>query len=387
MKTIVVKRALHKGHSRLFVLFDYDTELISIIKQIIGATWSQTRKSWHVEDTDENLQKIISLYSGIAEINYTEVIMGNGKAEQQINDKKNELGFNNPTNKEVFLKLHETKQAEIAKFKEWMKQKRYSKTTIDTYCEAITIFFTHYNHKSIEEITNSDIVQFNIDYILKRKLSYSYQNQFVNAIKLFYRKTYSRNLALDNIERPRKEYKLPKVIAKNDIMLMLKNTKNQKHQMALTLIYACGLRRSELINLKLEHLNSKRKTITIFDGKGRKDRVLPISDKLLEQIKKYYFAYRPQVYLIEGQNKGEAYSETSIEKIFHKYLGIVIKNHNFTLHCLRHSYATHLLESGTDMRYIQELLGHKSSKTTEIYTHVSMKNLQNIKNPTDDFDL
>ena len=124
-----------------------------------------------------------------------------------------------------------------------------------------------------------------------------------------------------------------------------------------------------------------------FDGKGRKDRVLPISDKLLEQIKKYYFAYKPEVYLIAGQYKGEPYSETSLEKIFHNYLGTVIKNHTFTLHCLRHSYATHLLESGTDLRYIQELLGHKSSRTTEIYTHVSMKSLQNIKNRTDDFDL
>jgi site-specific recombinase XerD len=139
--------------------------------------------------------------------------------------------------------------------------------------------------------------------------------------------------------------------------------------------------------MKINHLNSKRKNVTIFNGKGQKDRVLPLSDKLLEQIKKYYFAYKPLVYLIEGQEKGKPYGETSLEKIFHKYSGEVIKNHNFTLHCLRHSYATHLLEAGTDLRYIQTLLGHKSSKTTEIYTWVSMKSLQNIKNPTDDFDL
>lgn len=387
MKTVVVRRDLHKGVPRLFVLFDYDMELIFLLKKVKSAAWSNSRKSWHVEDTEENVQKIMSLFEGVAEVNTVEVFIENANPTQQINDKKDELGFNHPKNKEIFLKLDETKQAEIAKFKEWMKQKRYSKTTIETYCETIVIFFTHYNYKSVAEITNSDIVQFNIDYILKRKLSFSYQNQFVNAIKLFYRKTYNRNLALENIERPRKEYKLPKVIAKNDVMMMLKNTKNHKHQMALTLIYACGLRRSELINLKLEHLNSKRKTLTIFDGKGRKDRVLPISDKLLEQIKKYYFAYKPSIYLIEGQNRGEPYGETSLEKIFHKYLGTVLKKHNFTLHCLRHSYATHLLESGTDLRYIQELLGHKSSKTTEIYTHVSMKSLQNIKNPTDDFDL
>ena len=209
----------------------------------------------------------------------------------------------------------------------------------------------------------------------------------MNAIKLFYKKIYNRNIDIEDIERPRRAKTLPKVIAKLDVMLMLKNIKNQKHKMALTIIYACGLRRSELINLKLEHINSKRKSITIFNSKGQKARVLPISNKLLEQIKKYYFVYKPEVYLIEGQNKGEVYSETSLEKIFHKYLDEVVKNSNFTLHCLRHSYATHLLESGVDLRYIQTLLGHKSSKTTEIYTWVSMKSLQNIKNPTDDFDL
>ena len=121
--------------------------------------------------------------------------------------------------------------------------------------------------------------------------------------------------------------------------------------------------------------------------KGQKDRILPVSEKLLKLIQQYLAALKPEKYLIEGQNKGEPYSTTSLENIFHKYLGFVIKNHNFTLHCLRHSYATHLLEAGTDLRYIQELLGHKSSKTTEIYTHVSMKILKNIKNPLDDFGL
>lgn len=180
---------------------------------------------------------------------------------------------------------------------------------------------------------------------------------------------------------------MPKVIAKEIVEKMLTGIPNFKHKTALALIYSCGLRRSELINLQLRHLDSKRKTLTIINGKGQKDRVLPLSDKIMDMIIRYYKMYKPVIYLIEGQYKGEKYSETSLENIFHKYLGKVLKNHNFTLHCLRHSYATHLLESGVNLRYIQELLGHKSSKTTEIYTWVIMSGLQKIKNPADDFDL
>ena len=207
------------------------------------------------------------------------------------------------------------------------------------------------------------------------------------GIKLYYQKIEKRQLKIEEIERPRKYRPLPKVISKQVVEQMLVSIPNFKHKTALTLVYACGLRRSEILNLKLMDLDSKRKTLTVINGKGQKDRVLPLSDKLMDMIIKYYKMYRPKKYLIEGQSPGEQYSETSIENIFHKYLGKIIKNHSFTLHCLRHSYATHLLEAGVSLRYIQELLGHKSSKTTEIYTWVSMTGLQKIKNPTDDFDL
>ena len=176
------------------------------------------------------------------------------------------------------------------------------------------------------------------------------------------------------------------LIREENVKLLLLYS-NLKHQTALTLIYSCGLRRGELINLKLSHLDSRRRTVAIINGKGQKDRVLPVSEKMMKMIIRYYRIYRPEIYLIEGQVKGQKYSETSLENIFHKYLGMIYKKHNFTLHCLRHSYATHLLEAGVSLRYIQELLGHKSSKTTEIYTHVSTHSLSTIRNPIDDFDL
>ena len=272
-------------------------------------------------------------------------------------------------------------------FETWLRNQRYSEKTIITYVKAIKIFFQFFKSKLPEQITISDFHSFNKDFIIKQGYSASYQNQVINAIKLFYLKVEHKELNIELIERPRKYRPLPKVIPKEVIQRMLTSIPNLKHQTALTLIYSCGLRRSELINLKLCHLDSKRRTLSVINGKGQKDRVLPVSEKMMQIIIKYYKMYKPTVYLIEGQVKGQKYSETSLENIFHKYLGMIYKDHKFTLHCLRHSYATHLLESGVNLRYIQELLGHKSCKTTEIYTHVSTHSLSTIRNPIDDFDL
>jgi integrase/recombinase XerD len=151
----------------------------------------------------------------------------------------------------------------------------------------------------------------------------------------------------------------------------------------LSLIYACGLRRSELINLKPTDVDSKRHVLMIRQAKGRKDRITPISEKLIEMLREYYKAYRPKMWLFEGQVSGEKYSDKSLENVLKQAVRKAGINKPISLHWLRHSYATHLLESGTDLRYIQELLGHKSSKTTEIYTHVSTKSIQNIVSPFD----
>lgn len=278
-------------------------------------------------------------------------------------------------------------QKQIAYFEAWLKSRRYSNSTIKTYTEALKVFLKYFEDRDPAEISNKDFILFNSNFILKNGYSASYQNQVINAIKLFYLKVENRALSIEDIERPKRYNPLPRVIPKEMVEKMLTSIPNFKHKTALTLIYACGLRRSELINLRLKDLDSKRRTVTIVNGKGQQDRVLPVSEKLMKMIIKYYKLYRPSNYLIEGQFKGNSYSETSLEKIFHKYLGKIYKNHNFTLHCLRHSYATHLLEAGVSFRYAQELLGRKSSKTTEINTHFCMTMIQSIKNPADDLAL
>ena len=272
----------------------------------------------------------------------------------------------------------------IIRFEKWLLSKRYSKSTIKTYCDALRVFFTYHKNISIQHITMQHIIQFNNEYIIGRGLSISYQNQFVNALKLFYLIIRNTNFIIENIARPRREYRLPNVLSKEEVKMLLNILINLKHRTMLCLLYSCGLRSGELLNLQPIHIDSKRNIILIKQSKGKKDRIVPLSSKILEMLREYYRLYKPQTYLFEGQNIGEKYDSRSVQLVLKQAVKKAGIQKPVTLHWLRHSYATHLLESGTDLRYIQELLGHNSSKTTEIYTHVSTKNIQHIKSPFDD---
>jgi integrase/recombinase XerD len=276
-----------------------------------------------------------------------------------------------------------TEQHLIA-FKNYMNYRRYSSNTIKTYSDALEVFFRFYQNKKLECLTIEDIIHFNSEYILRKNLSASYQNQVINAIKLFYRNRFNRMMEVDIIERPRREKRLPNVLSKEEVKAILEAPTNLKHRAMLSLIYACGLRRSELLNLTLKDILSDRNLLFIRQSKGKKDRVVPISIKLIEMLRDYYKAYKPKTWLFEGQEVGKKYSERSIQLVLNQAVEKAKIVKPVSLHWLRHSYATHLLESGTDLRYIQELLGHSSSKTTELYTHVSTRNLQQIRSPFDD---
>ena len=272
----------------------------------------------------------------------------------------------------------------LLEFSSWMQHKRYSESTIKTYLDGAKSFIKFIHPKSMQHADNNDMVDYVNKYIIANRLSYSYQNQVVNACKLFFREIIKSKLDIDKLERPHRQYKLPNVLSKSEITAILNAHNNVKHKTMLSLIYACGLRRSELLNLKPADVDSKRGLLIIRQGKGRKDRVTPISEKIIQMLREYYKMYRPKEWLFEGQTKGEKYSENSLQNVLKQALEKTKIKKPVTLHWLRHSYATHLLEAGTDLRYIQELLGHKSSKTTEIYTHVSTKSIQNIKSPFDD---
>lgn len=271
----------------------------------------------------------------------------------------------------------------IKEFIYWLRSRRYSENTIKTYTDALKTFLNFFPEKEVEKISNEDVIKFNNEYIIKNKFSASFQNQVVNSIKLFFKKIENKNLNPELIHRPKSAKILPNVLSKEEVKKILDAPVNIKHKAMLSLIYSCGLRRSELLNLKILDVDSKRGLLIIKQSKGRKDRITPLSNKVIELLRDYYKSYQPKEFLFEGQFGGK-YSERSLENVLKQSVNKAKIIKPVTLHWLRHSYATHLLESGTDLRYIQELLGHKSSKTTEIYTHVTTKSIQSIRSPFDD---
>lgn len=336
----------HRKEKRIAVYFEKNIDLIARIKQIEGARWSQTIKAWHIPATLENRIRFkIGSKTGIP----------------------SEEGLD-----------------QMEKFKQWMRSKRYSESTVTTYSEALKWFLVFYREKPLTEITNEDVIVYNNEYVLKNNFSASYQNQIVNAVKLFFQTIRDTKMLVDKIHRPKRAKVLPNVLSKEEIKLILNAHSNLKHKMMLSLIYSCGLRCGELLALQPVHIDSNRNIVLLKNAKGKKDRIAPLSPKILEMLREYYTLFKPSKYLFEGKLKGEPYDDRSLQQVLKQALQKAGITKPVTLHWLRHSYATHLLESGTDLRYIQELLGHNSSKTTEIYTHVSTKSIQQIKSPFDD---
>jgi integrase/recombinase XerD len=188
------------------------------------------------------------------------------------------------------------------------------------------------------------------------------------------------------LERPRRARALPKVFSKEEVKLILNASRNLKHRLILWIIYSCGLRRSEITNIRLADIDRARGILNIREAKGMNDRIVPVSDKVWEKVDEYIVSYHPVFWLFEGQTGGR-YSSESVYRVFKQALRNAGIRKDVGVHSLRHSYATHLHENGVDIRYIQELLGHRSTRTTEIYTHVSRRNLIAVRSPIDDMDL
>jgi site-specific recombinase XerD len=262
----------------------------------------------------------------------------------------------------------------------------YSLSTIRTYHSLLLRFLNRQLPKCLADVNNFTEEQINNYHralVQQGNYSCSFINQSINAVKFYYQRVVGRpEINLNQVERPEKPFQLPTVLSKEEVGRILASTENLKHRCLLQLLYAGGLRIGEVINLKVTDIKSDRNLLLIRGGKGKKDRTTLLSKRLLESLRAYYKVYRPKLWLFEGQTGGQ-YTVTSTRQVFRACLqkaGITTKA---TPHSLRHSFATHLLEQGTDLRYIQTLLGHRNSKTTEIYTHVTTHALEKIISPLD----
>lgn len=343
-----------------------------LIKSLNEPKWSDKYNMVYLLNTKQNLTQITNTFKGFAWINYNR--FSNEKSIRNNNKDLNVDWFRKRKTPPHYRACPEN-------FLLKLELKRYSNSTVRTYVTFFEMFINHYHEKELNTINETDIRAF-IQKLIQKNVSNSYINQVINAIKFYYEVVLGMPNRFYEIERPRKESKLPKVISKEEILLLIANTSNLKHKCVIQLLYSAGLRRSELLNLKINNIDSKRMLIRIEGSKGNKDRYTLLSKNVLEDLRIYYKKWSPKTYLFEGPHE-RPYSGSSVLKIVKIATEKAKIRHSVTPHILRHSFATHLLESGVDLRQIQVLLGHGSSKTTEIYTHVATNTFKSIKNPLD----
>ena len=358
--TIFLEEKIHRKNNQLLIKFDYDETLISLIRSIQGTSWSKSLKAWYILNTKDNLNIILKLFEKITTVDFS-------KTGKSVPFKRN---------------LTEEQKQLLNQFYLFLKGKRYSQSTIQTYTFFIADFINFHTKTPLAELTNRAVELFIETVFMERNYSVSSQRQFISALKIFTvfcPQTKIHNLSL---ERPKKSRMLPSVLSQEEVLRIIQYTQNIKHRAILTLLYSCGLRIGELINLKLIDFHIDRKQLIVKKGKGRKDRYVSLADSFLPLLSNYYHSYQPTIYFVEGQNGGK-YSAESIRSFLRKSCKKAGIRKPVTPHTLRHSYATHLLENGVDLRYIQTLLGHSKPETTMIYTHVQRKDLMEIQNPLD----
>ena len=265
-------------------------------------------------------------------------------------------------------------------FLQIIELKRYSFRSIKSYKSILLPFLNDFESENIQKLPEESIRNWIHERLKPRSFPYASVKAYATTIRLFYRELFRRNVRLDFTRQVRKSEKLPVVLSKAEVSDLLDVLTNLKHKTILSTLYSGGLRLGEVLNLKPSDIDSKRMVIRIIQGKGSKDRELMLSPRLLKLLRAYWIKFKPTNFLFEGR-PGNAYSGRSVQAIMKKALGKARINKQATVHSLRHSFATHLLEDGVDVRFVQELLGHKNLATTQIYTHLTDRSKARIRSP------
>ena len=344
----------HHGKNVIFAQFPYSLELKNDLREKFPtAKWSQSKKSWYLPD---------------------------------VHATRNEIGMKPKTEvgKAVVSQIHPVNQDALKKMHDLLLLKSYSPNTIRTYCVEFSQLLYLLKDTPVDTLTPVRLRSYLLYCATKLKLSENLIHSRMNAIKFYFEQVLRRDkFFFEEIPRPKKKSILPKVLSKNDISKIFSKVDNPKHVLILKLCYGMGLRVSETVNLKVTDIDSRRMVVHIENAKGKKDRYVTLPSSILDDLRNYYRIYRPKTYLFEGQYGGQ-YSIRSVQAVFKNAMQKAKINKSVGIHGLRHSYATNLLECGTDMYFIQKLLGHRDIKTTEVYAKVSNRQLGNIKSPLDD---
>ena len=359
MNQLELKPLFHREMSCISVHGYLNAETAQIIRNFPLRNYSKTHRCWYIPFSTENLLMLKASLSPVANLSVSELFCKENSIKK---------GFSLPEG-----------------YSECLIRLRYSESTRITYETQMRKFITYLSPNSIDTINKSTIDQYMIYLIEKMGISISTQNTAIKSIKFYLERVHKGERTLYYVDRPIGEKKLPTVLSEEEIDRLLRATSNLKHRCLLFVIYSAGLRISEVLNLQWRDFDEARMTILIRGGKGRKDRITLLSRITLDYLKHYMDLYQPKTWLFEGVNDGQ-YSDRSVNQFIHKYARQAGILKRVSAHTLRHSFATHLLERGTDLRYIQTLLGHESSRTTERYTHVTKRGFEKLIRPLDNLN-
>lgn len=368
---VIFKNEDHRNRSVLAIYMNRNALLNGIAKQI-GAKYSATKKMWHLPYSREAVAKAFDAYKGTAWVDYSAL---QAKEKRKTEQPK----------KQVETRKVDWSQAQkdaLKEFVQLLELRRYSENTIKTYGSFFRAFLAAHAKMNPADIDEDRIREYVISIVKERDYAEKTQGQLINSLKFYYEQVLGLQKKVYWLPRPKKETKLPTVLSKTEVMEILKQPVHIKHKLCLALIYGAGLRSGELLNLRKGDVDTERKMIHIKGGKGKKDRYVVLADGLVPLVTKYLKEHRPHYWLIESPER-KKYSGSSVRAVFHKACKAADLHKKLRLHDLRHSFATHLLENGTNLRNIQTLLGHSSAETTAIYTHVTEQSLRNIRSPLD----
>ena len=366
MRNIYLRPLQHHKELQIGVFFQYNDEVKEHLRKLKDVKWSRTHQCFYLPFSLENKSRLFLHFREKDWFVDYSALPRQGEQKQE---------------KEVVPAKYARAGKLMAEYEEYLSGKRYSESTIKTYCN-FALQFVEFQKKEPEELSMRDVERFVEKNIAGKSYSISSHRQCISALSHFFKLFRNEEIDPETLDRPGKSKYLPTVLSKEEVIDLLRATRNLKHRAILALIYSSGLRIGELLKLKLEDIDIDRRQVKVKMSKGRKDRYVVMAESFIPLLLNYVSTYRPETFFVEGQ-KGGNYTASAVRSFLKDSCARAGITKRITPHSLRHSYATHMLENGTDIRYIQVLLGHSRPETTMIYTHVAQKDLSKIRSPLD----